>query len=69
MSAKVAIVTASGQGIGAGIARSFAAAGYRVALMSLSDRGVRAWPRSWAGSAGRARSLRRTTSGRWSTRP
>jgi len=40
MSHPVAIVTASGQGIGAGIARSFAAAGYRVALMSPSARSV-----------------------------
>jgi NAD(P)-dependent dehydrogenase (short-subunit alcohol dehydrogenase family) len=41
MSQPVAIVTASGQGIGAGIARSFAAAGYRVSLMSPSERSVR----------------------------
>jgi NAD(P)-dependent dehydrogenase (short-subunit alcohol dehydrogenase family) len=37
---RVAIVTASGQGIGAGIARSFADAGYRVSLMSPSNRSV-----------------------------
>jgi len=37
---KVAIITGSGQGIGAGIARSFAEAGYRVSLMSPSERSV-----------------------------
>jgi NAD(P)-dependent dehydrogenase (short-subunit alcohol dehydrogenase family) len=37
---RVAIVTAAGQGIGAGIARSLAGAGFRVSLMSLSDRAV-----------------------------
>ncbi|MFO0997292.1 MAG: SDR family oxidoreductase [Alphaproteobacteria bacterium] len=35
---KVAIITGSGQGIGAGVARSFAAAGYVVSLMSPSER-------------------------------
>ena len=38
--AKVAIITGTGQGIGAGIARSFAAAGYKVSLMSPSERSV-----------------------------
>ena len=38
---KVAIITGAGQGIGAGVARSFAAAGYRVSLMSPSDRSVK----------------------------
>ena len=37
---KVAIVTGAGQGIGAGVARSFAAAGYKVSLMSPSERNV-----------------------------
>jgi len=35
---KVAIVTGAGQGIGAGVARSFAQAGYKVSLMSPSER-------------------------------
>jgi len=38
---RVAIITGAGQGIGAGVARSFAAAGYRVSLMSPSDRSLR----------------------------
>ena len=38
---RVAIITGAGQGIGAGVAKSFAAAGYRVALMSPSDRSVK----------------------------
>jgi NAD(P)-dependent dehydrogenase (short-subunit alcohol dehydrogenase family) len=38
--AKVAIVTGAGQGIGAGVARSFAEAGYKVSLMSPSERNV-----------------------------
>ncbi len=38
---KVAIITGAGQGIGAGVARSFAAAGYKVSLMSPSERSVR----------------------------
>jgi NAD(P)-dependent dehydrogenase (short-subunit alcohol dehydrogenase family) len=38
---RVAIVTAAGQGIGAGIARSLAGAGFRLSLMSLSERGIR----------------------------
>ena len=37
---KVAIVTGAGQGIGAGVARSFAGAGYKVSLMSPSERSV-----------------------------
>jgi NAD(P)-dependent dehydrogenase (short-subunit alcohol dehydrogenase family) len=37
---RVAIITGSGQGIGAGIARSFAEAGYTVSLMSPSARSV-----------------------------
>jgi NAD(P)-dependent dehydrogenase (short-subunit alcohol dehydrogenase family) len=37
---KVAIVTGAGQGIGAGVARSFADAGYKVSLMSPSERSV-----------------------------
>jgi NAD(P)-dependent dehydrogenase (short-subunit alcohol dehydrogenase family) len=41
MSTKVAIITGSGQGIGAGVARSFANAGYKVSLMSPSDRSVK----------------------------
>jgi len=41
MSNKVAIITGSGQGIGAGVARSFANAGYKVSLMSPSDRSVK----------------------------
>jgi NAD(P)-dependent dehydrogenase (short-subunit alcohol dehydrogenase family) len=41
MNERVAIVTAAGQGIGAGIARSLAGADFRVSLMSLSDRSVR----------------------------
>ena len=39
--ARVAIITGAGQGIGAGVARSFAAAGFRVSLMSPSDRSVK----------------------------
>jgi NAD(P)-dependent dehydrogenase (short-subunit alcohol dehydrogenase family) len=38
---RVAIITGAGQGIGAGVARSFAAAGYHVSLMSPSDRSAR----------------------------
>ncbi len=38
---KVAIITGAGQGIGAGVARSFAAAGYTVSLMSPSERSVK----------------------------
>ena len=38
---KVAIITGSGQGIGAGVAKSFAAAGFKVSLMSPSDRSVK----------------------------
>jgi NAD(P)-dependent dehydrogenase (short-subunit alcohol dehydrogenase family) len=38
--ANVAIITGAGQGIGAGIARNFAAAGYKVSLMSPSERSV-----------------------------
>jgi NAD(P)-dependent dehydrogenase (short-subunit alcohol dehydrogenase family) len=38
---KVAIITGAGQGIGAGIAKSFAGAGFRVSLMSPSDRSVK----------------------------
>jgi NAD(P)-dependent dehydrogenase (short-subunit alcohol dehydrogenase family) len=38
---RVAIITGAGQGIGAGVARSFAAAGYRVSLMSPSERSVK----------------------------
>ena len=41
---RVAIITGAGQGIGAGVARSFAAAGYRVSLMSPSDRSLRSIP-------------------------
>ncbi len=41
MGNKVAIITGSGQGIGAGVARSFANAGYKVSLMSPSDRSVK----------------------------
>lgn len=37
---KVAIITGAGQGIGAGVARSFAEAGYKVSLMSPSERSV-----------------------------
>ena len=37
---RVAIITGAGQGIGAGVARSFAAAGYKVSLMSPSERSV-----------------------------
>jgi NAD(P)-dependent dehydrogenase (short-subunit alcohol dehydrogenase family) len=39
--ARVAIITGAGQGIGAGVAKSFAAAGFRVSLMSPSDRSVK----------------------------
>jgi NAD(P)-dependent dehydrogenase (short-subunit alcohol dehydrogenase family) len=38
---RVAIITGAGQGIGAGVAKSFAAAGFRVSLMSPSDRSVK----------------------------
>jgi NAD(P)-dependent dehydrogenase (short-subunit alcohol dehydrogenase family) len=38
---RVAIITGAGQGIGAGVARSFAAAGFKVSLMSPSDRSVK----------------------------
>jgi NAD(P)-dependent dehydrogenase (short-subunit alcohol dehydrogenase family) len=38
---KVAIITGAGQGIGAGVARSFAVAGYKVSLMSPSERSVK----------------------------
>lgn len=38
---KVAIVTGAGQGIGSGVARSFAAAGYLVSLMSPSERSMK----------------------------
>lgn len=41
MGTKVAIITGSGQGIGAGVARSFAKAGYKVSLMSPSERSVK----------------------------
>src|ERR1700731_4151772 len=41
MTTKVAIITGAGQGIGAGVARSFAAAGYKVSLMSPSERSVK----------------------------
>ena len=41
MGNKVAIITGSGQGIGAGVARSFANAGYKVSLMSPSERSVK----------------------------
>ena len=41
---RVAIITGAGQGIGAGVARSFAAAGSRVSLMSPSDRSLRSIP-------------------------
>jgi NAD(P)-dependent dehydrogenase (short-subunit alcohol dehydrogenase family) len=57
--AQVAIVTGAGQGIGAGVARSFAEAGYKVSLMSPSERNVapgepRATPRAPRGArAGR----------------
>ena len=38
---RVAIITGAGQGIGAGVAKSFAAAGFKVSLMSPSDRSVK----------------------------
>ena len=38
---KVALMTGTGQGIGAGFAREMAKAGYKVALMSPSDRSVK----------------------------
>jgi NAD(P)-dependent dehydrogenase (short-subunit alcohol dehydrogenase family) len=38
---RVVVITGTGQGIGAGVARTFAAAGYKVSLMSPSDRGVK----------------------------
>jgi len=38
---KVAIITGAGQGIGAGVARSFAEAGYAVSLMSPSERSLK----------------------------
>ena len=38
---KVAIITGAGQGIGAGVARSFAEAGYTVSLMSPSERNLK----------------------------
>ena len=38
---RVAILTGTGQGIGAGCAREMAKAGYRVSLMSPSDRSVK----------------------------
>jgi len=38
---KVAIITGAGQGIGAGVARSFAAAGYKISLMSPSTRSTK----------------------------
>ena len=38
---RVAIITGAGQGIGAGVARSFAAAGYKVSLMSPSERSTK----------------------------
>jgi NAD(P)-dependent dehydrogenase (short-subunit alcohol dehydrogenase family) len=38
---RVAIITGAGQGIGAGVAKTFAAAGFRVSLMSPSDRSLR----------------------------
>jgi NAD(P)-dependent dehydrogenase (short-subunit alcohol dehydrogenase family) len=38
---RVAIITGAGQGIGAGVARSFAAAGYKVSLMSPSERSMK----------------------------
>ena len=37
---RVAIITGAGQGIGAGVAKSFAAAGFKVSLMSPSHRSV-----------------------------
>ena len=37
---RVAIITGAGQGIGAGVAKSFAAAGFKVSLMSPSRRSV-----------------------------
>jgi NAD(P)-dependent dehydrogenase (short-subunit alcohol dehydrogenase family) len=39
--AQVVIITGAGQGIGAGVARSFAAAGYKVSLMSPSERSLK----------------------------
>jgi NAD(P)-dependent dehydrogenase (short-subunit alcohol dehydrogenase family) len=38
---RVAIITGAGQGIGAGVAKSFATAGFSVSLMSPSDRSVK----------------------------
>jgi hypothetical protein len=38
---RVAIITGAGQGIGAGVAKSFAAAGFSVSLMSPSDRSAK----------------------------
>ena len=37
---KIAIMTGTGQGIGAGCAREMAKAGYRVSLMSPSERSI-----------------------------
>ena len=37
---KVALMTGTGQGIGAGCAREMAKAGYKVSLMSPSDRSI-----------------------------
>ena len=38
---RVAIITGSGQGIGAGCAREMAKAGYKVSLMSPSERSIK----------------------------
>jgi NAD(P)-dependent dehydrogenase (short-subunit alcohol dehydrogenase family) len=38
---RVAIITGAGQGIGAGVARGFAKAGYKVSLMSPSERSIK----------------------------